>query len=229
MSGKIEDVSRHEGRTVLFVSHDIATIANLTSRGIVLKSGSIIADGPVTEAISAYSAQGPSSAIYIAPATVKSSSPHLKRVEVLTSEPNSVHQFGKSLEVKFLISHAQKMSKACFSFNVVNQYQQPVVHAWAFYPEFVYGTNSGETLLICRFPSLKLNVGRYHLRTHLTEPPGMEIYEKLDGLCPFEVARTEDTTLMGLVLQTNARITKTGIGSYAKANYESALRWEPNP
>lgn len=195
--GKIEEVSRQEGRTVLFVSHNIATIANLTSRGIVLKSGSIIADGPVTEAISAYLSQGPSSAIYIAPATVESSSPHLKRAEVLTSEPNSVHQFGKSLEVRFLISHAQKMSKACFSFNIVNQFQQPVVHAWALYPEFVYGSKAGETLLTCRFPSLKLNVGHYHLRTHLTEPPGMEVYEKLDGLCPFEVARTEDTILWG--------------------------------
>jgi len=89
------------------------------------------------------------------------------------------------------------MRNACFSFNIVNQFQNPVVHASAFPPEFQYGKSPGETLLICRFPSLKLNVGQYHIRTHLTEPPGMEIYEKLDGLCSFEVIRVEDSILWG--------------------------------
>jgi lipopolysaccharide transport system ATP-binding protein len=195
--GKMEDVSRREGRTVLFVSHNLATVANLTSRGIVLKSGSIVANGPVTEAISTYLSQGSSSAIYVAPSNVKAAGPHLQRVEVLTSESNSIHQFGKSMEVRFLIKHERTMSKGCFSFNIVNQFQQPVVYAWAFYPEFVYGTKSGETLLICRFPSLKLNVGHYHLRTQLAEPPGMEFYQQLDGLCPFEVVRTETAILWG--------------------------------
>jgi len=151
----------------------------------------------VAEAISTYLSQGSGGAIYVAPPSVQSPTPHLQRVEVHTSEANGIHQFGKSLEVKFLISHTQTMSKACFSFNIVNQFQQSVVHAWALYPEFVYGTQSGESILTCRFPSLKLNVGHYHIRTHLTEPPGMEIYEKLDGLCPFEVVRTKDTMPWG--------------------------------
>jgi hypothetical protein len=89
------------------------------------------------------------------------------------------------------------MSKACFSFNIVNQFQHAVVHAWALYPELIYGNSGVETVLKCKFPSLKLNVGRYHIRTHLTEPPGMEIYQKLDGLCPFEIVRTVDTMAWG--------------------------------
>ena len=129
--GKMEDVSRREGRTVLFVSHNLAAVANLTSREIVLNSGSIVADGPVTEAISTYLSQGSSPAIYFAPQSIKLSAPHLQRVEVITSESNGVHEFGKSLEVRFLISHAKPMSKGCFSFNIVNQFQNAVVHAWA--------------------------------------------------------------------------------------------------
>jgi hypothetical protein len=89
------------------------------------------------------------------------------------------------------------MSKGCFSFQIINQFQHAVVHAWAFYPEYRYATDPGETLLICKFPSLKLNVGRYHIRTYLSEPPGLEFYEILDGLCSFEVVRTRDTILWG--------------------------------
>jgi lipopolysaccharide transport system ATP-binding protein len=194
--GKMRDVSQREGRTVLFVSHNLAAVADLTSRAIVLNGGSVSADAPVAEAITHYLSQVSNASVY-ENARENISSPHLKRAEVITSELNGVHQFGRPLEVKFLIRHDTPMKKACFSFNIVNQFQNAVAQAWAFPPEVEYGSASGETLLTCRFPALKLNIGHYHLRTHLTEPPGMEIYEKLDGLCPFEVIRIEDTRLWG--------------------------------
>ena len=39
--GKMQDVSRGEGRTVLFVSHNMAAVRNLCKNGIVLKNGRI--------------------------------------------------------------------------------------------------------------------------------------------------------------------------------------------
>ena len=44
------------GRTVLFVSHNLAAVAALTRRGIVLKGGRLIFDGPIENAIAHYSA-----------------------------------------------------------------------------------------------------------------------------------------------------------------------------
>ena len=44
------------GRTVLFVSHNLAAVAALTRRGIVLKGGRLIFDGPIETAIAQYSA-----------------------------------------------------------------------------------------------------------------------------------------------------------------------------
>jgi lipopolysaccharide transport system ATP-binding protein len=195
--GKIEDISRGQGRTVLFVSHNLSAVANLCTRGIVLDSGSVVTNGSIAEAITAYLSQGPSQAIYISTSGQKSAAPHVKRIEVVTSESNSIHQSEKSLEVRFWISHQKPMYKPCFSFNIVNQFQQAVTYAYAFNPEFIFGAHQGETLLTCKFPTLRLNIGRYHIRTHLSEPPGMEFYEMLDGLCPFEVVRTEDTRLWG--------------------------------
>ncbi|TAJ29494.1 MAG: ABC transporter ATP-binding protein, partial [Reyranella sp.] len=43
------------GRTVLFVSHNLAAITALTKRGIVLKEGRVIFDGPTEAAVSHYS------------------------------------------------------------------------------------------------------------------------------------------------------------------------------
>lgn len=53
--GKMSDVSQKEGKTVLYVSHNMDTVRQLCSRCIVLDHGKLIFDGEVEEAISIYS------------------------------------------------------------------------------------------------------------------------------------------------------------------------------
>lgn len=54
---KMEDVGK-EGRTVLFVSHNMAAVTRLCQRGILLSAGSIIADGTANEIVSQYLTSG---------------------------------------------------------------------------------------------------------------------------------------------------------------------------
>jgi len=51
---KMEEVG-HEGRTVLFVSHNMASITRLCPRVILLDGGRILKDGPAHDAVAAYS------------------------------------------------------------------------------------------------------------------------------------------------------------------------------
>ena len=51
---KMSDVSKSEGRTILYVSHNMNTIRQLCDRCIVLDHGRIIIDGEVETAISTY-------------------------------------------------------------------------------------------------------------------------------------------------------------------------------
>ncbi|HKA17571.1 MAG TPA: Wzt carbohydrate-binding domain-containing protein, partial [Blastocatellia bacterium] len=195
--GKMHDVASRQGRTVLFVSHNLATIGELATRAVLLNTGTVELDGDVARAISTYLSHGANSAIYERSAEQKDKGPHLRRVEVITSNANGIHSFGEPLEVKFCIKNADLISRGCFSFQIVNQFQQPVLHAWAFYPQVRIATTDGEAVLVCRFPALRLNVGQFYLRTYLAEPPGGEVYEQLDGICPFEVVRTDETILWG--------------------------------
>ena len=59
--GKMQDVSRGEGRTVLFVSHNMSAVRSLCSQGIVLDQGSLCFDGCVTDAIDFYQSSNSSS------------------------------------------------------------------------------------------------------------------------------------------------------------------------
>lgn len=52
--GKMQDVSHGEGRTVLFVSHNMAAVKSLCTRGIVLENGLMTFDGAVGEAVDHY-------------------------------------------------------------------------------------------------------------------------------------------------------------------------------
>lgn len=52
--GKMQDVSKGEGRTVLFVSHNMASVKALCTRGIVLENGKVSFDGVIDSAIDLY-------------------------------------------------------------------------------------------------------------------------------------------------------------------------------
>ncbi len=52
--GKMEDVSKNEGRTVLFVSHNMAAINSLCTKGIYLKQGGIEKTGSISQVILKY-------------------------------------------------------------------------------------------------------------------------------------------------------------------------------
>lgn len=52
--GKMGDISKGEGRTVLFVSHNMAAVQNLCTRGIVMKNGTLNFEGPINKSIQEY-------------------------------------------------------------------------------------------------------------------------------------------------------------------------------
>ncbi len=52
--GKIENVAKHEGRTVLFVSHTMSAIARLCTRTLLLSHGELVREGSAPEVIEAY-------------------------------------------------------------------------------------------------------------------------------------------------------------------------------
>ena len=52
--GKMQDVSKGEGRTVLFVSHNMAAVRSLCTRGVILKNGTIDYIGSIPNTLDHY-------------------------------------------------------------------------------------------------------------------------------------------------------------------------------
>jgi lipopolysaccharide transport system ATP-binding protein len=52
--GKMQDVSRNDGRTVLFVSHNLIAVKQLCAKGIILRNGALSFSGSSEEAVQNY-------------------------------------------------------------------------------------------------------------------------------------------------------------------------------
>ena len=90
--GKMQDVSKGEGRTVLFVSHNMASIKKLCTTGVVLKNGSTAFSGNIEDAVSYYIGES------------YSENPHLN-FEDLNTAPGNENIRLKSFEVSPIVGN----------------------------------------------------------------------------------------------------------------------------
>jgi len=186
--GKMDEVSRREGRTVLFVSHNMTAIAELANRAILLDQGSVAIDGPVSEAVSAYLSRAINGHLYISPHDEQFDRPHIARAEVVTSALGGMQHFAEPLDINVWVRHPRRLMRGHLGILLINRSQIPAATVYAYPPNCIFGREPGTTLIQFRIPKLQLNIGQFHLRINLTESYGREIYEILNT-CRFEVVR----------------------------------------
>jgi lipopolysaccharide transport system ATP-binding protein len=193
--GKMHDVATG-GRTVLFVSHNMAAITSLTKTSALLQAGTCVFFGETQEAVGKYlsSIHSQEGRYEAAPVNGK---PSITKIELFCSQPGSVHESGASMRIEFDLYHPEPIPGACLSFQMVNQDQVPVLHFRAFESQIDICKDSGTTTVVCEIPRLNLNVGQFSLKVHFTDPPGGQSYQRLEGVCQFRVVILGKTTLWG--------------------------------
>lgn len=193
--GKMHDVATG-GRTVLFVSHNMAAIASLTRRCALLQAGNCVYFGETQDAVAKYldSMQSQESRYEASP---NDGMPSITRVEVFCSQSGSVHESGAPMRVEFDLYHPEPIPAACLTFQMVNQSQVPVLHFRAFDHPIEICKGSGTTTVVCQIPRLNLNVGQYSLAAYFSDPPGGQSYQHLEAVCQFRVVILNKTSLWG--------------------------------
>ena len=80
--GKMQDVSKGEGRTVLFVSHNMAAVKSLCTKGLVLQNGQSVYSGEIQDCINFYLNEDKSDEISLIKDRVKWTKPGLKITDI---------------------------------------------------------------------------------------------------------------------------------------------------
>ena len=100
--GKMEDVSKNEGRTVLFVSHNMGVVSQLCKKGIMLSKGELAYGGDMKKVIENYLRNDESKNIYNVPDSNKKNN-YISYIEVLDSKGETCtgFQFKDQINIKF--------------------------------------------------------------------------------------------------------------------------------
>ncbi|WP_395051075.1 ABC transporter ATP-binding protein [Flavobacterium sp.] len=183
--GKMQDISRKGGRTVLFVSHDLSAISTLATRTIVLGNGSILAIEETNKAISIYSSMQNRESAFVQKEAVDK--PSITKVEILTSEGGTLQANGKSLKVNFeIIMPFDNYENLSFSFQVFDYLNKAVLYAYIFDKDSPICRKKGINKFCFEFDALRLYKGNYYLRIHVANSKTREKFQEID-CCNFEV------------------------------------------
>ena len=176
--GKMSEVSQ-SGRTIIFVSHNMAAVQNLCSRGVVLSNGSMLFNGSSEEAIQQYlhsvagsAAQGQVIDLLNAPRVTKRPRPRLlERMEFFTDGDRPMAgtlPMGSALKMRIHFNFPEPVESFDVGIGFDSVYGQRVFTAHSsFEPERDGGTHVGPQTFVCNIPSLTLVPGEYVLRVWL--------------------------------------------------------------
>lgn len=184
--GKMKDVSNKEGRTVLFVSHNMQAISMLTRKSVFLDKGKLIAFDSTTNVIKKYlEFNKENKGHYEDEANLEV--PKIVKASIKTSEQNYIHINGDPFEAEFNIFLPYALKNGAFAFQILNYIEVPIVHCWIFNTEQPILNKIGKNVLRCKIPKLRLYMGSYKFRLILADSQGKEILQIVDNVCNFQV------------------------------------------
>lgn len=168
--GKMQDVSRGEGRTVLFVSHNMASMQQLCKRGIMLTNGSIGYTGDINDTIDFY---------------LKANEERLEQRRSFITEEGQLasikyvkfeNELNESIDtvisgdtLKIIVGIVSKADNINVNIGVYNKFREKIIHIGNEYVskrQIRATTNSEVSFLIPRFP---LPEGHYFFNIALTK------------------------------------------------------------
>ncbi len=158
--GKMEDVAR-AGRTIVFVSHNMAAVRTLCTRGIVLNEGRVTETGDVGRCIEAYFKQIGAFQASAEPAPEGLPGAGFGRIAVRGSGPNSVEN-SKPFQIEVNLRLGQEVSGFSLILIVSDVYDRMIVHLREESPALEIAPGSGDELSVrVDIPALWLNPGLY--------------------------------------------------------------------
>lgn len=165
--GKMQDVSNGEGRTVLFVSHNMASIRNLCKTGILLENGMIRTTGQIDKVVGEYVSSNLQEIGDISEVL----QPHRIGAQTKEFEILSLHRVGNykidnteditfSVRVKRNSTSIKKFQFTTLIDNVADGGNRVGL---AYSPEVVWPDDKDETEFCIRIPQHHLTLGKYIL------------------------------------------------------------------
>jgi len=165
--GKMQDVSRGEGRTVLFVSHNMGSVRRLCKSGVLLENGGIKFIGNVNDTIKTYLSDeivqdsfegidGDENILY------------LRKARLVSSDGNVFYNNSK-ITLEFEVTVVKKIGSLVIGFNLYSDYQYPLARADYNDENNVTSLEPGTYRFTFEIPPYTLATGSYKIKFDVAE------------------------------------------------------------
>jgi lipopolysaccharide transport system ATP-binding protein len=197
--GKMREVRQREGRTVLFVSHNLAAVASLCTRALLLQSGRVIADASAAEVCRMYAAGVAATTTAVVDLTAM---PRTKRspARFTAVRVNGVDASGRategivsggSIEITLTIGADQRVSRAVAGVEIVDDRGRAAAGVSTDSRDVWFDVEAGSSREITlTLRDVELRAGAYTLGLSLRTMA--EVLDEVDAVVRFKVeARPE--------------------------------------
>ncbi|WP_026970212.1 ABC transporter ATP-binding protein [Algoriphagus terrigena] len=181
--GKMEEVSKKEGRTVLFVSHNIQAITTLTRSTIVLKSGQMVFNGGTEKGVTTYLGLEKTRSLDYRSNISKG----IVSVSINTSEPNNIQRFNEKFSVEITISLIQNVKIPSVSYQVFDEYENSIFHELFLASEHELDLSTSQLKIVSEIKNLRLYPGEYYLKVHYADKFTKIKLDTVGEICHFKV------------------------------------------
>lgn len=195
--GKMKDVS-NQGRTVVFVSHNMTSIRNLCSKGVLIKNGKIDFIGDVDKTISNY-LKGDKSNKKVIKTTIDSSlstystgdakfkNAYLSN-DLESQTPLNILHYQEPFFIHTNLLIAKKLSNVCVSYKIVNEYGEVITNSYSYNRKELLSFDVGSYTITFK-SSLFLLPGNYALSFSIFHFYTGESIDLIEYFNPFRVLK----------------------------------------
>lgn len=180
--GKMQDVANSEGRTVLFVSHNMGSIAQLCKTGILLSKGQVAYSGEVRECISRYISDDAMEAVFASDKIINDMFLKKVFVEDCQGKPISDVAYDDVVRIKFEIGCNRMVENATLSFTIYDYHQAPLFTSH----HLLDGSNLD---IVAEIPNDLLLPGNYFIKPIL-HVPNVRMLDYCDAFLPLTITDT---------------------------------------
>lgn len=180
--GKMNEVSKGEGRTVLFVSHNMAAVKSLCTKGIVLENGLLAYSGPSEQAVSYYLKDGGSETSNISYFDKNYDTPifRLNSIAIKNVSRKFEDPILESETITLItdIDIKANASRYSVTYHLYNELGEAMFS--------LYDSNAGSTMqegnnkLCCEIPAYFFQSGNYSLSLFVVEDKRVSIFVERD-------------------------------------------------
>ncbi|MEC3877199.1 ABC transporter ATP-binding protein [Chryseobacterium salviniae] len=193
--GKMGDVTKGEGRTVLFVSHNMTAVKELCTKGILLNQGTLEYEGSVLNTIIEYQKNSASTTSYRYNGIIDEAAGNENiRIKEFSVAPvkGSIIDIDSGIRVKLVFKNYVPDISLGVTFELKNYEELIIFHVGKIISE---NSKSGDYSLEFDIPSGLLNAGNYYFRLIFGQNQATVLYA-VDNMVGFEVENVKVGTKM---------------------------------